>query len=424
MSDVQKARDFLSRCIVETESLDISDRKPYYVVVTPSGKYTRVSEEVHAMIQALVEGHDIQHLQHVLEQRTGKHMNAREMEAWLQNIVDRLERIDGSRSRNLLNDVWVKMDVVPAYWTMRFVRYLGVLFERFTVVSVLPVALLVCGTTMWETKGVLGQLNSGAYALGVLLGLVSVLIHELGHASAAYRYGARVGAIGAGFYLYYPIMYSDVTDVWKLRRRQRGIVDIAGVYFQVIVAALYAVLYQISGWPAFVVGLWTIAGSVFMSLNPVLKFDGYWMLSDIFGVTNLSTVPFRMLNYVMQRLQGRTPKELPWSRRLSVLLGIYSIFYFAVWLLVLIFLASFIFGVVRDLMSMWYKLFARDSATLSWSWVIEHLLTTSREEWGKFIVLALVLYFAFKQGKILISLRKLQLNQENKGEVQKLREVR
>ena len=62
--------------------------------------------------------------------------------------------------------------------------------------------------------------------------LGSSFFHELGHASACKYFGVRHGGIGFGLYLNFPVLYTDVTEVWKLKRGERCVVNLAGVYFQ------------------------------------------------------------------------------------------------------------------------------------------------------------------------------------------------
>ena len=62
--------------------------------------------------------------------------------------------------------------------------------------------------------------------------LGSSFFHELGHASACKYFGIQHGGIGFGLYLNFPVLYTDVTEVWKLKRGQRCVVNLAGVYFQ------------------------------------------------------------------------------------------------------------------------------------------------------------------------------------------------
>jgi putative peptide zinc metalloprotease protein len=124
----------------------------------------------------------------------------------------------------------------------------------------------------------------------VVLALVmfSLVLHEFGHASACRAFGAKEGEIGFAIYLVFPVFYCDVTDAWKLSRRERAALDLAGLYTQGLFAAVMLAVYMATGRDLF---LWTflaISASYIPNLNPFLKMDGYWFLSDMLGVANLS----------------------------------------------------------------------------------------------------------------------------------------
>ena len=59
----------------------------------------------------------------------------------------------------------------------------------------------------------------------------STTLHEIGHATATSFFGASHGGIGGGFYLFSPVYFADVTDIWRLKKWQRIVVNVAGVYF-------------------------------------------------------------------------------------------------------------------------------------------------------------------------------------------------
>jgi putative peptide zinc metalloprotease protein len=135
--------------------------------------------------------------------------------------------------------------------------------------------------------------------------LLSVLIHELGHASATRYWRCEHGAIGFGMYLLFPAFYTDVSEIWKLSRRRRMVVDISGVYFQLVCAGAFILGYWRTGTEAFGVAARIIGLLVLVSLNPVFKFDGYWLLCDLLGVPDLHD-RLRALNAgIARRLLGR-----------------------------------------------------------------------------------------------------------------------
>ncbi len=103
----------------------------------------------------------------------------------------------------------------------------------------------------------------------------------------------------------YPAFYSDVTDAWRLRRWQRVIVDLSGMYFQLVIGAAYAIAWQCSGWRPFRMAIYGILASGLINLNPILRFDGYWVLCDLLGVTNLGRQPVRLARNLFLRLRGQ-----------------------------------------------------------------------------------------------------------------------
>jgi len=133
----------------------------------------------------------------------------------------------------------------------------------------------------------LSSIAGGEILAVYLLLFLSTLFHELGHSSACHHYGARHGAIGVGLYLYFPVFYADVSDVWKLKRTERAMVDFGGMYFQLLLVPLFFVLYVLSDRLIFLYTIYTLNFSLVMSLNPLLRFDGYWLASDLVGIPNL-----------------------------------------------------------------------------------------------------------------------------------------
>lgn len=121
-----------------------------------------------------------------------------------------------------------------------------------------------------------------------LLGFVSVTFHEFGHASSAKYFGAKHGGIGGGFYLFTPVYFADVSDIWKLSRLNRIIVSLSGIYFESIISCLYIVFGLISNIEMFIIiGIFIFLHSLW-NLNPFLRNDGYWVLSDGLNYPNLS----------------------------------------------------------------------------------------------------------------------------------------
>ncbi len=121
-----------------------------------------------------------------------------------------------------------------------------------------------------------------------LLGFISVTFHEFDHASSAKYFGAKHGGIGGGFYLFTPVYFADVSDIWKLSRFKRIIVNLSGIYFESIMSCVYIVFGLVANMEMFVIiGTFIFLHSLW-NLNPFLRNDGYWVLSDGLNYPNLS----------------------------------------------------------------------------------------------------------------------------------------
>lgn len=161
--------------------------------------------------------------------------------------------------------------------------------------------------------------DAATLALGYLGFVAVVLVHEFGHAAATVRGGGRPRAIGFLVYLIWPSFFTDVSDSWRLSRPARMLVDLGGVWLQLAATEVCAVLYLVTGSPA--LG-YTIAFSVFsmgFTLNPLLKFDGYWLLTDALGVTDLMREGRLAVVGLVRRGQAPRLPYPAWQRR--VLLG-------------------------------------------------------------------------------------------------------
>ena len=153
------------------------------------------------------------------------------------------------------------------------------------------------------------------------LTIAGIIVHELGHLAACARFGAAYGGIGIGVYWCMPVFYADVNGAWMLPRLQRAVVDAGGVYLQcAYVLALGAAYLAWDAAPFLEAMVWTHF-LMLHTLNPVLKYDGYWLLTDLGGVANLHE-HIRRLARGLWRSLCRAPQAcMPTPKGLSLLAG-------------------------------------------------------------------------------------------------------
>jgi putative peptide zinc metalloprotease protein len=146
----------------------------------------------------------------------------------------------------------------------------------------------------------------GGLSLAVGL-LVVKSLHELGHAATAARYGCRVPVIGVAFMLLTPMLYTDVSDAWRLSsRRQRLLIDCAGIIVELWIACVATLVWAFlpDGSLKAVAFVLATSGwllSLFVNLNPFMRFDGYYILCDLTGVDNLQPRSFALATWRLRQ---------------------------------------------------------------------------------------------------------------------------
>ena len=211
-------------------------------------------------------------------------------------------------------------EIMSAQHVDRFSDALKLLFNKYIMVSVIFVALTLDAVFFLTTKDLLTFSNKvNAYTIiGLLLFmLASSFFHELGHASACKRFGIKHGGIGFGLYLNFPVLYTDVTEVWKLDRSRRCVVNIAGVYFQLMCIIPIIVCFMLTDSDVLHYMIIIMNFGFVMTLNPFFKFDGYWMASDILGVPNLRQRSKEIIRYYINKLRRRSIGEMPYMLRMK-----------------------------------------------------------------------------------------------------------
>lgn len=140
--------------------------------------------------------------------------------------------------------------------------------------------------------------------------IISKCAHELAHAYAASRKGCIVGSLGIGFMLGFPVFYADVTDSWRLTNKtDRLVVASAGLAAELTIGVYAIALWLIN--PASAIssvflylGLATWASSILVNANPLIRFDGYHILSDLLGEKNLQEKSFAACRNIFRWLAG------------------------------------------------------------------------------------------------------------------------
>lgn len=171
--------------------------------------------------------------------------------------------------------------------------------------------------------------------------IVTKAIHETGHGVICKRFGGQVPELGVMLLVLFPAPYVDASACWSFPSKWRRLaVGAAGMIFELAVAAAAvfvwlntlatpdALLHQLSYNAMFTASISTIL----FNANPLMRFDGYYMLSDFLEVPNLMQRSMNMLKYCCQRYlyrldQARPVTTIPAERRILLVYGVAALAY-------------------------------------------------------------------------------------------------
>ena len=150
-------------------------------------------------------------------------------------------------------------------------------------------------------------------------------LHELGHAYIAKYYGCRVSAIGIAFLVFFPFLYTDTTDAWRLRNhKERLLINFGGILTELHLALIATFIWAVlpdGGFKsaAFFLATTSWISSLTINVSPFMRFDGYYVFSDWLRAENLQPRSFALARWKIREslfgLNHPPPEEINPSRR-------------------------------------------------------------------------------------------------------------
>ncbi len=142
-------------------------------------------------------------------------------------------------------------------------------------------------------------------ALWIAIALVK-LVHEFAHAFTAKSFGLRVPEMGVAFLIFFPCLYCNTTAAWRLAdRHERLVIAAAGIISEFLAAVIATYIWYFTqpglvNSIAFYLMAISLASSLFFNGNPLLKLDGYFILTDLLQLPNLQGKSFAHLRWLIQ----------------------------------------------------------------------------------------------------------------------------
>ncbi len=191
-----------------------------------------------------------------------------------------------------------------------------------------------------QTQGVIAPAN----LVYLYVSLVMIkLLHEFGHAFSCKRFGGEVHTMGIMLMIFTPIPYMDATSSWSFQSRwHRALVGASGMLFEVCAASVAVFVWAYTG-PgvihsiAFNMIFIASISTLLFNANPLLRYDGYYILSDLIDIPNLHSRSLSQLKHLAERYvfgykdsfsPAQTGKEASWLTCFGMLSTAYRIIIF------------------------------------------------------------------------------------------------
>lgn len=207
--------------------------------------------------------------------------------------------------------------------------------------------LTLVGSGMDLSSGAAGSLSPANLPLLYIAILATKALHELGHAFACKALGERDGAggeihaLGIMLILFMPVPYVDTSSAWNFRaKRPRMVVAAAGMLVELAVAAVAAIVWThtTEATPVHIIcyNVVLVAGiaTVLFNGNPLMRYDGYFILADLLEIPNLARRSSEYVQYVVKRYAwgietarspAHTESERKWLFTYAIAASIYRL---------------------------------------------------------------------------------------------------
>lgn len=293
-----------------------------------------------------------------------------------QNILLMQQSAEERRKRLKQKDRWADLSDVlfPAFnpdpFLTKFYSYTKFIYTPWFTVLTLIAFGLAAGITLTHWSEI-GRDTTEFYnfhdkswmdilALYIILFGV-VVVHEFAHAYTSKHFGGRVTAMGFALVYLTPAFYTDTTEAEvTTTRAQRLVVTVAGVWSELMICAVATFIWWGTAPDTFLhnsayfMMMLTGIVSVLLNWNPLMKLDGYYLLTDITGIPNIKEDSTAYVSAWVKKHIWRLPVDVPYvPKKRRFWYALYALVSGAYSYTVLYILARFVGNIVRNFSPEW-----------------------------------------------------------------------
>jgi putative peptide zinc metalloprotease protein len=311
------------------------DRK-FYVEVNQSSQY-EINESLYALLELINGKRTVSEITQLYNDKYQKQYEEKDIVHLIQQYLipkgilfevgQLTSPINQEKKQSYIN---FKVSLIKTDYLEKITNITSFLFRTSIFLPMLFISLIAQVTyycfVMQPSYITLDFLFSKQVILFYLAMNISTVLHEIGHASAMKSRNLNHGVVGAGIYLFMLVFYTDVSRVWRLKRKDRLVVNFGGIYFELLWTMILLMLYFVFHHTLFLLIIFFIHMRIVWNLIPFFRTDGYWIFSDLTGVTNLRKISSSILLILAKKLfvsSTRLPREFtvyPITRRIMIII--------------------------------------------------------------------------------------------------------
>jgi putative peptide zinc metalloprotease protein len=341
------------------ESRQEEGGQTYYIVKDPrTQSFFRMREVEHRIVQLLDGRTSLPQIAQKIEEEFGFKLSLEQLERFVDKL-DELLFLESEKSEKKLaarGGKWEKPDKTflervlfvklkafdPDALVAKLEKKFQFVFSPYFLALGLLLFFLATKVTVsrWEEFSglTLGQIFRAESVLVVLFTIFATIsLHEFAHAITLKHFGGEVRQMGFLLLYFQPCFYCDVSDAYLFaEKRKKILVTFAGVIFQIFLWSLATLAWHLLpdgsalGHLFFIASAFTLLTTLF-NLNPLIKLDGYYILTDWVGIPNLRAKAFGYLKAkLLQVAFGARPALPPYTsreRRIFLLYGVLGLVY-------------------------------------------------------------------------------------------------
>jgi putative peptide zinc metalloprotease protein len=307
-------------------------KEPPYLVRRADGQVIQLSKLLYAVVESADGQRDLDAIAASVSRDTGRGVRAEHVRFLVEERLRPLGVLAGSdetssklKRADPLLALKFRFPLLPGRAVQALAAHLRPMFLP-TVIALEAGLALAFAVWMFFIHGIGAALVELVYhpsfiLIAAGLAVLAAMFHEIGHATACRYGGAEPGVVGAGVYFIWPVFYTRVTDSYRLDRRGRLRTDLGGIYFNLVFLVVLGEVYFLTGFEPLIAAGALQFLQILYQLLPFLRFDGYYILSDLTGVPDLLSRVRPTVTSLRPGRQGtnRSDELKPWVRRVTKL---------------------------------------------------------------------------------------------------------